>query len=218
VDLDGDGQTDLVGGASTWDGNEEQGGLFVLLGPLSADAVAEDSDVWIEGPADSALGTHTQAADMNGDGYTDLILGAPGGSDSEGAGQVWLISGPIDGPLSLDDAAASVEGTDRGAGIGSALAIGDLDGDGSQDLAIGAPFFLAEGRETGQVGGFYGPLSGVLQFESAELQLRGLNHGDELGSSVLIPGDSSGDGLDDLWIGAPGYEDGAGVVFLYTGG
>jgi hypothetical protein len=218
ADLDGDGQADLVSGAATWDGNEEQGGLFVLLGPLSGDLALEDADVWVEGPEDSALGVAIEAVDLDADGYTDLILGGPGGSDSDSAGQVWVLAGPIGGEQSLDDAVVSVEGKDRGAGIGSALATGDLNGDGTLDLAIGAPLYMLDSHETGLVVGFHGPLSGVLQFESAEFQIRGQYHGDEHGSSVLIPGDSSGDGQDDIWVGVPGRADGSGVVLLYNGG
>jgi hypothetical protein len=218
ADINGDGQVDLLSGASTWNGNDEQGGLFVHLGPISGDLELTDSDVWIEGPPESALGGALLAQDMDDDGYTDLILGGPGSASSVGMGQVWLWMGPLDGPVEMDQARAELYGDDPGSELGVALAAGDLNGDETPDLAVGAPTALVSGRESGLVLVFYGPLEGTLAPQEADFTLRGQAHGDELGRSLVIDGEPSGDGRQGLWIGAPGHNDSAGMVLLAHGG
>ena len=148
------------------------------------------------------------AGDVNGDGFGDLIVGAPGDTDS---GRVRVFSG-VDGSVLYNFVGDSV-GDDfgysvSGAGSGTDLFLfnrergpGDINGDGIDDLLVGAPRDDKNGEDTGSVRGFSGSDVSVLytingdptEFSSYRLFGTTLNGGR----------DASGDGLiDTLVVGA----------------
>ena len=122
ADLDGDGQEDLVLGAAPG------AAAWLFMSPLGA-STTDDAQAWIVGPEGSELGSALALPDLDGDGNTDLVVGAPE------AGSTWIAYGPQTGALTwqatLD---APVE-----QGSGRALAGGDLDEDGFDDLLLGLP-------------------------------------------------------------------------------
>ncbi len=135
------------------------------------------------------------AGDVNGDGYDDLAIGAPGWSNDQG--RILIVYGH-------GFTTASLPGdTGPHAGFGTSLAgRGDVDGDGYADLAIGVPQGLP-GLLWGLVEIRRGGPSGL---ESSPSQaLIGANTGDRFGASVSW-GDLSGDGLSDLAVGIPGWD------------
>ncbi|MFN0124480.1 MAG: Ig-like domain-containing protein [Blastocatellia bacterium] len=106
------------------------------------------------------------------------------------------------------DKATAVAVNDSGDALGSSIAVGDLDGDGVADLAMGAPFANGAGFDHGRVYIFFGRLqNGIidLQFTNANLTLTGENAGDWFGASLAIA-DVNGNGIGDLLIGAPGAD------------
>jgi len=223
-DTDGDGLDDLLMTAS----NGGTGGLgWLLLGPATATTVT-DAEATLETTSSGAgLGTSAAAlGDIDGDGYADVGLGAPDLSASGvSSGGAFLVLGPVSGPTVVDDLPHRVQGVGTRDAAGTALTAGDLDGDGWLDLAIGAPGMDDGGSGAGAVALWYGPFSGVLDFDSADVRLDGPSADDAAGSSLAIvpsPLDSGplSGGLMDLLVGVPGDDDtatDAGMVVLVNG-
>jgi len=170
--------------------------------------------------------------DFDGDGAADAVIGAPG--DLAGAGVVHVIYGAAgSGPTGARDQLWQ-QGHDgvpglaaAGDGFGAALSGGDLDGDGYDDLAIGAPADRAGGVPGGSVTVLYGAATGLSatraqQWSQASAGIAGAPaDGDRFGAA-LVAGDLDGDGDDDLAIGVPGdavnAHPRAGTVHVLAGG
>jgi len=142
-DVDGDGLDDLlVGGTAS-------GTIYLLLGNASVSSGSQslaDSDAFLTGATYSAP---LSAADMNRDGLADILVGvrtAVGSTD----GDVYVFLGPVSGSSSMSEADFIVTGTENGGGAGSHVAgAGDVDGDGYEDLLIGAESVDGPARYSG---------------------------------------------------------------------
>ena len=134
-DVNGDGYDDVIVGAPQsiqFTTNEGRASLF--LGQPSAVGLPVTPDWEMFGGGDSALaGTSVAGGNLNGDGYSDVVVGSPGW---DGSGRVTVFPGRYFGP-GLADIFDRV-GTQSGEGLGSAVAAGDTDGDGVDDLIAGA--------------------------------------------------------------------------------
>ena len=213
ADLDGDGLPELVVGApgveipGTPSGPEGRIYAFDVRADLPSETpwpVGQGSFADDEyGAAATALG------DVDGDGFDDVAVGAPGRAGGSGGVDVHFGSsdGPSHPPRVLSGAAAG----DR---FGAVLAgAGDLDCDGLTDLAIGAP---GSSEEAGAVHVFLGAREP--DWSSPDHSLAGASAGDGFGAALSGAGDVHGDGCHDLLVGAPGTSGGAGAAFLYVGG
>ncbi|MDM7916524.1 MAG: FG-GAP-like repeat-containing protein, partial [Candidatus Eisenbacteria bacterium] len=216
-DIDGDGFDDLIVGARSNDGNGIQAGrAYVFRGPLHGDRPATSADVIVSGDEFDELGRAVAAGDLNGDGHDDLVIAAPLASQGPiSSGAVYVYFGPVDGSLGTAGASASITGVLFNEELGSSLAIGDLNGDGVDDLAIGAPRPPVNGADTGRTYVFFGPIEGgPRNAEQAEVTVFGEDLSDAFGTSVAI-GDVDGDGLGDLVAGAPQiFEGGPGKAYV----
>jgi hypothetical protein len=183
----------------------------VVSGVLSGTLELADASHSYDGlTASSNLGYATSSGDADGDGYSDLILGAPGASTSYGdTGAVWLVAGSAEGPGELSDAVL-FSGTSPGGRLGVAVAGGqDIDCDGVSDILVGA---ATDKSSPGRIYAVYGDsvLSNRTLDTDADVQLEEMV-GYMLGHRLALPGDLDGDGCADVVAGAWASNLGAGT-------
>ena len=223
IDVDGDGRGDLAIGAPLFsDVDMDRGRAYVVFGrgpgaPVElADVAAGAGGFALDGLtasewAGAAVGL---LGDINGDGRGELLVGAPFASDGEVdyAGRAYLVYGRGAGALAAPDVVFRADGT-LSPEIGwSIQGIGDFNGDGAPDLAIGAPQAkiapnLREGRSYVVFGAPDLPPEvelGALVDDGRGLILAGEPQLYGNAGLVVAPaGDLDGDGLADLLVGAP---------------
>lgn len=203
-DVNGDGYDDaLVGAPGYADGQVEEGAVFLYLGSAGGLSVAP-ARVWQGGQAGDRFGSSVgSAGDVNADGLDDVLVGAPGfdgGEIDEGAAYLFLGSSS-----ELPSAPAwSIEGNQAHSRLGTSVAaLGDLNGDGFGDVAIGAPFHDGGQVDEGQVRLIGGTASGLGASPLQNVEANNANA--RFGVSVAGGGDLTGTGIPRLLIGAPIY-------------
>ncbi|MFT5584317.1 MAG: hypothetical protein ACI9VR_001902, partial [Cognaticolwellia sp.] len=215
-DLDNDGQDDLLVGSPTDEANGYlSGSTFLFLGPLSggADYGSSLDDATWTGDYEDRAGTADAVGDLNGDGVDDWITGAPRDSSSDGV--VYVVFGPLTTSGTLSSGADVTLDGASSERAGSALFTADWDGDGTDDLAVGAPRYSSN---TGRVYVLNGPVttSGNLSSLSSST-FSGAASGEYTGSALHGGCDVDGDGMDELLIGAPDNNSG-GTAYMMLGG
>jgi hypothetical protein len=203
-DVNGDGFDDVIVGASQYtDGHSNEGAAFVYHG--SSDGLSASPDWQFQSDVISARFGYAVAGagDINGDGYADVIVGAPWYSGENAlSGAVYVFYGSETG-LSAEPDWIFV-GEQANAQVGYAVsAAGDINGDGYADILVGAPYATSDQPKSGAVLVFYGSVNGL---PSAPDQiLLGHQEGGLFGGSVSSAGDVNGDGYADIIVGAPRY-------------
>lgn len=206
-DFDADGFADVAVGAPSY--SSYTGRVRVFYG--SASGIAASGTTLATGEATSNFfGVELAAGDFDNDGYADLAVGASGYSSD--TGRVTIYHG---GSSGLSSTPAQTLTGSSNSSFGKALATGDVDNDGYDDLAIGAPGYNP-GSASG-TGAVYVHHGSALGIEGAYTRmLEGETATDSFGVSVAV-GNADGDSYDDLAVGAEGYGTSNGRAYVYHG-
>ena len=242
-DINGDGIDDLIIGApdADPDGNASAGSSYVVFGrstgfgPVLALSSLDGSNGFrLDGVeagdllGDLAGASVSAAGDINGDGIDDLIVGAPNANFRRGISYVVFGRSTGFGPaLSLSSLDGSngfrLDGTEPFDYSGQSVSgAGDINGDGIDDLVIGARREDAGGAGSsyvvfGRTTGFSAALALASLDGSDGFRLDGVSAGDWAGRSVSAAGDINDDGIDDLLIGAYRANNAAGRSYVVFG-
>ena len=227
-DVNNDGYDDIIAGATGAGGSNGRAYIF-FGGPwLTGTISASSANVIITG---EASGDHfgwsvSGAGDINNDGYDDIIVGtyeysAGGSYYNIGRAYVFLGSSTLSGFISATSANATITGEASEDQLGySVSSAGDVNGDGYDDVIVGAPYNDAGGTIAGRAYVFFGSsgFGGALLAASADIIITGESAEDHLGFSVSSAGDINNDGYGDIIVGADSAgTTGAGEAYVFFG-
>jgi len=216
ADLSGDGDDDLhVSDSST-------GRVYVLEGPLTADADVSAAVADFDLGTNWAGGWTVQTGDTDADGTLDLAISGPGfntfNRTDAGAVSIWL--GPVSGGYELYSfqmLSSKPDGLYFGPDesyAGYSTLFEDLDGDGNADLAVGAPL-----TTSGTVFVVLGAVTSATSMDlstSSDATLTGITSGGTFGTNLAF-GDQNGDGYIDLAVGDEEADSARGYAYLFNG-
>jgi hypothetical protein len=217
-DVNGDGYSDVIVGASSYDnGQSREGRAYVYHGSaagLSASANWTAESDQVNAYFGESVAT---AGDVDGDGYSDVIVGAMGYDNGQGGeGRAYVYHGSAAG---LSRAADWTAESDQASYFGSSVATaGDVNGDGFSDVIVGTYLYDNGQTDEGRAYVYHGSAAGLSS--AASWTAEGNQDYASFGYSVSTAGDVNGDGFSDVVVGAYHYRNGEpneGRAYVYHG-
>ncbi|MFJ3985499.1 FG-GAP-like repeat-containing protein [Streptomyces fungicidicus] len=225
-DIDADGRTDLV--VDGYEGDSESDWSYNANYWLTGSS----SGITASGARKLPAGVISDIGDVNADGYGDIVIGndwdtgtnSPGVAKGGAVEVVYGTSyGPEGGTERISQNSAGVPGTNEsGDGFGYEVSLGDINGDGHDDLVVGAPGEdLGAFKDAGMVSVIYGGAGGLSTTGSQSIHQDtpgvpgGNEEGDGFGGEVLLS-DVTGDGKADLTVGLPWENEANGYAVAFN--
>ncbi|HWP32679.1 MAG TPA: integrin alpha, partial [Solirubrobacterales bacterium] len=216
-DVNGDGFSDVIVGASLYDnGQNDEGRAFVYYG--SATGLAANPAWTAESDQSNAFfGAVAPACDANGDGFSDVIIGAPNYDNGQtDEGRAYVYHGSATGLAA--NPAWTAESNQTSAFFGAVAGAGDVNSDGFSDIIVGARFYANGESQEGRAFVYHGSATGLAASPAWTAESNQV--GAQFGLAVATAGDVNGDGFSDVIVGAYLYDNGQtdeGRTFVYHG-
>ena len=225
-DWNGDGYADVAAGAAGYDGaGANTGAVYLYSGSsrgINSQSETGAATIRQGEQTNARFGVVAAAVDVNADGYSDLIVGAPyydAGETDEGAAFVYLGSSAGITSGAAASGGTMLQGNQAGASFGYAVATaGDVNDDGYADVLVGASTYDSGETDEGAAFVFLGSATGVANGNpsTAATTLQSNQANAHFGYAVAGFGDCNGDGYPDVAVGSPDY-DSNGAVFVFDG-
>ena len=224
-DVNGDGYDDVVVGARNYGTAPFRSGKVYLYSgtSLGLSSGAVGGETWSsvgDNQANTNFGDSVSlAGDTNGDGYSDIIVGARGYDIVDNEGKVYVYLGSASG-LSATASWTSSGDNEASDLFGNSVVGGlDVNGDGYDDVVVGAYFHDTNASNEGKAYLYLGSASGLSS--GAPGQEIWSSSGDDValayfGGTVAAAGDVNGNGYSDFLVGAYRQDDYTGKAFLYS--
>ncbi|MEQ9073798.1 MAG: FG-GAP-like repeat-containing protein [Sandaracinaceae bacterium] len=220
-DVDGDGFMDVLVGERAWDGTETNEGRTHLFAGGRTGVSERPARTFVDpSPAESAELRWGLAGlgDGNGDDFADLAVGARRGA---GQGRVLIFHGGPSGPATTPSLEIPHPEGQPDSEMGFSVAGGDFDGDGLNDLFVGARLFdRGSNSNAGRAYVFRATTEGFMAIPELTLNAIPAELGAQFGYAGASTGDLNGDGFEDLAVGAVNQDLSAtnsGAVHFYFG-
>ena len=229
-DLNNDGVTDIAVGATLDDGSGNDIGAIHIMFMNSNGTISDTIEInntTANGP-DLSNGDYFGASianigDLNNDGTSDIAVGAIGDDVASGAIHIMFMNsnGTISDTIEISSNTANGPFLSNNDNFGQSIAnIGDLNNDGTSDIAVGAIRDDGSGSDIGAIHIMFmnsnGTISDTIEINNTTLNGPVLSNGDYFGQSIANIGDLNNDGVTDIAVGAPGvnYNSGATHILL----
>jgi hypothetical protein len=205
-DINGDGYAEVIIGEPGYIGQ-----AHVYMG--TTNGLSTTPAVTLTGETiGDAFGSEAETAgDINSDGYSDIIVGAATYTSTTAIGRVYAYLGSVGGLTATPAFTATGEAAFNNFGYSAGTA-GDVNGDGYDDVVVGAPGYQ---NSTGRAYLYLGSANGLSA--TPAFTATGETAGNAFGVSAGMAGDVNGDGVGDFIVGANHYDNARGRVYLYFG-